>query len=86
VFNINSENNMIFTLSANSTPILWKPLTKDGFDLPPAQQHVQPASVRVFQNETYDFESSADVLRARITVPNAPPGVDDVSLQLRVRP
>lgn len=55
MININPEINVIYTLSANSTPILWKPLTKDDFDLPPAQQHVQPASVRVFQNETYAF-------------------------------
>jgi len=88
VINISPEDNVKFTLSTDSAPVLWKAVAKDGFDLPVAQQRVQPAQLRIFQGETYDFEfeSSADVLHVRIMVPGAPPGGDDVSLQLRVRP
>lgn len=88
VINISPEDNVIFTLSTDSALVLWKAVAKDGFDLPMAQQRVQPAQLRIFQGETYDFEfeSSADVLHVRIKVPGAPPGGDDVSLQLRVRP
>ena len=88
VINISPENNVVLTVSADSTPVTWRLVAKDGFDVPRAQQRVQPARVNVFQGETYDFEfeSSADVLHVRIKVPGAAAGVDDVSLQLRARP
>jgi manganese oxidase len=88
VINIATENNVVLTVSADSALIAWRAVAKDGFDLPAAQRRVQPAQVRVFPGESYDFEfeSPADVLTVRIKNPSAPPGEDDVSLQLRARP
>ena len=88
VINISPENNADVSLSAGSTQLTWKAVAKDGFDLPAAQRRVQPARVRIFPGETYDFEfqSSAPVVNVRMKNPTAPAGVDDVTQQLRVRP
>lgn len=36
--------------------VRWRPVAKDGFDLPPAQQTLQPSRQIVAVGETYDFE------------------------------
>jgi len=87
VIDISPENDVIVTLSADSALMCWTLVAKDGFDLQRHQRIQQPAEVRIFQGETYNFEfaSSADVVAARIRNPKAAAGVDDVPLQLRVR-
>lgn len=87
VINISPENNAIVTLAADSTPLMWTPVAKDGFDLPASQRRRQPARVHLFPGETYDFEfaSLADVVVVRVRNPTAPSGTDDISLQLRAR-
>jgi FtsP/CotA-like multicopper oxidase with cupredoxin domain len=88
VINISPENNVIFTLSADSMPMRWRAVAKDGFDLPPAQRRLMPARVQIFPGETYDFEfeSAADVVHLRMKNPATGPGVDDITLLLKARP
>jgi hypothetical protein len=88
VINISPENNVIVTLSADSMPMRWRAIAKDGFDLPTAQRRMLPARVQVFPGETYDFEfeSAADVVHLRMKNPATGPGVDDITLLLRARP
>lgn len=88
LINISPENNVIFTLSADATPMRWRAVAKDGFDLPAAQRRLLPARVQVFPGETYDFEfeSAADVVHLRMKNPATRPGADDITLLLRARP
>jgi FtsP/CotA-like multicopper oxidase with cupredoxin domain len=88
LINISPENNVIFTLSADSMPMRWRAIAKDGFDLPTAQRRVLPARVQVFPGETYDFEfeSAADAVHLRMKNPATGPGIDDITLSLRTRP
>lgn len=46
----------IVTLSSAGAAVDWLPLAKDGADLPASLRVAQPAKVRVFPGETYDFE------------------------------
>lgn len=87
IINISPENNAIVTLSADAVPVTWKAVAKDGFDLPAAQRRIQPARMQIFPGETYDFEfeSSAPLIRVRVKNPSTSAGVDDISLELRVR-
>jgi FtsP/CotA-like multicopper oxidase with cupredoxin domain len=88
LINISPENNVIFTLSANSMPMRWRAIAKDGFDLPAAQRRLLPARVQIFPGETYDFEfeSAADVVHLRMKNPATGPGVDELTLPLNARP
>ena len=43
-------------LTQDGTPIKWKPLEKDGADLPSEQALTTPASFLIAPGETYDFE------------------------------
>ncbi len=43
-------------LKAAGTPVAWRPLAKDGADLPEGQRVVRPAQVTISVGETYDFE------------------------------
>jgi len=42
-------------LRRDGAPIRWKPLAKDGYDLPPWQRAISAARQRVSIGETYDF-------------------------------
>ena len=86
LINISTENGAIMTLTDGDTPVVWRAVAKDGFDLPSGQQRSGPARVHIFPGETYDFqfESAAGVLRLRMRNPNLTEG-DDVSLELRTR-
>ena len=88
VINITTENSVVLTMSADSTPLRWRAVAKDGFDLPAGQRRVTPARVQVFPGETYDFEfeSSADVIHVRAKNPDLPVGEDDITLLMRARP
>ena len=44
------------TLSAAGAPVSWRPLAKDGADLPPGQRDFRPAKLTLSIGETYDFE------------------------------
>jgi len=57
IINILPENPPIdVTLKAAGTLVTWRPLAKDGADLPEGQRAVRPAQVTVSVGETYDFE------------------------------
>jgi hypothetical protein len=43
-------------LVADSADLRWRPVAKDGADLPPALRAEVPASVRLGVGEAYDFE------------------------------
>ncbi len=41
-------------------PAMWRPIAKDGADLPAEQRQVCPAQLRIGVGETYDFEFRPD--------------------------
>lgn len=70
---------------ADSVPVHWRALAKDGADLPPAQARVQPAQLLIGVGETYDFEFIAErpgELQLRATNPAGIPFLNGV---VRVR-
>ena len=57
IINILPENPPIdVALKAAGTPVAWRPVAKDGADLPDGQRAVRPAKVTITVGETYDFE------------------------------
>jgi FtsP/CotA-like multicopper oxidase with cupredoxin domain len=63
LININPNVPLILSVVADSTPVRWRVVAKDGADLPPMQARVQPAVQRIGVGETYDFEFTPDVAR-----------------------
>jgi FtsP/CotA-like multicopper oxidase with cupredoxin domain len=45
-----------FTLRNDSTTARWRAVAKDGFDMPPAQATLRPATLEMGPGETADFE------------------------------
>jgi len=69
-----------FTLARDTMVAEWRPLAKDGFDLPAAAQRARPARQIIGVGETYDFSyrptEPGNVLlevRARGRAPSAGP-------------
>ena len=57
IINIMPENPPIdITLRAAGTVLTWRPVAKDGADLPETQRTARPAQVTISVGETYDFE------------------------------
>ena len=57
IINILPENPPVdLSLLAAGTPVTWRPLAKDGADLPSGQRASRPAKVTIAVGETYDFE------------------------------
>ena len=57
IINIVPENPPIdITLKVAEMPATWRPIAKDGADLPLAQQELGPAQLTISVGETYDFE------------------------------
>jgi hypothetical protein len=56
LININTNVPLVFSVLADSVPVRWRALAKDGADLPAAQQRVQAAVQRIGVGEVYDFE------------------------------
>jgi FtsP/CotA-like multicopper oxidase with cupredoxin domain len=57
IINILPENPPIeVTLTRSGIPVAWRPLAKDGADLPEGQRGVRPAKVTITVGETHDFE------------------------------
>jgi FtsP/CotA-like multicopper oxidase with cupredoxin domain len=57
-------------LLSDSTPVRWKALARDGAELPAAQQVEQPAVVRVWAGQTYDFGFTARQGEYRLAIGN----------------
>ena len=54
--NIHPADAAVVELTADSTPVAWRPLAKDGADLPPRDRVPAPARLHRFGvGETYDF-------------------------------
>jgi FtsP/CotA-like multicopper oxidase with cupredoxin domain len=76
---------MIARLMRDSTLLEWRPLAKDGRDLPPDQATLRPALQQSGNGETYDFEfTPAAPGDLRLTMSSAA-GVRLVSMPIRVR-
>ena len=85
VININPNLPLTLVVLADSVPILWRAIAKDGADLPGAQAHIQPARVRLGVGETADFELTPEKpgeLKVRALDPAGHARVDGV---IRVR-
>jgi FtsP/CotA-like multicopper oxidase with cupredoxin domain len=56
LINIHTNVPLVFSVRADSVPVRWRALAKDGADLPAVQQRVLPAVQRIGVGEAYDFE------------------------------
>ncbi|NNG17866.1 MAG: multicopper oxidase domain-containing protein [Gemmatimonadales bacterium] len=54
--NIAPAGGLPVSLSKDSLPVTWRPLAKDGADLPPSQSTSRPARLFIQVGETADFE------------------------------
>ena len=52
--------NTVLRLLSNGFPVLWRPIAKDGFDLPEDRRRLEPAEQRFAVGETYDYAFSAN--------------------------
>ncbi|MBA3295952.1 MAG: multicopper oxidase domain-containing protein [Acidobacteria bacterium] len=61
LINISPNSTGIVTLRNDAGPVQWRPVSKDGADLPPAQTQARPARQVISVGETYDFEYTPSV-------------------------
>jgi hypothetical protein len=83
----NSRAGIIAKVMADSTPMRWRAIAKDGMSLPPDQATVRPAVQQIGNGETFDFEFTPTVagpLRLDGTTGNG--RILLVSMPLRVLP
>ena len=60
IININPNMPLVISLLADSLPVRWRAIAKDGADLPPRMATMRPASLRMGVGETYDYEFIPD--------------------------
>jgi FtsP/CotA-like multicopper oxidase with cupredoxin domain len=58
---IGPADDFTFRMLRDSVPAEWRPVAKDGFELPASQSRVGPAIVKVDVGETYDVEFTPTV-------------------------
>jgi manganese oxidase len=66
----NFRLSMLVKVMADSSPLSWRAIAKDGMSLPPDQATVRPAVQQIGNGETYDFEFTPTVpgpLRVDVT-------------------
>jgi FtsP/CotA-like multicopper oxidase with cupredoxin domain len=56
LININPDWRVIFSIASDTALARWRPVAKDGADLPPAQRRLQPSHLITGTGETADFE------------------------------
>ena len=56
LININPDWRVIFSLMSDSALVAWRPVAKDGADLPVSQRRMRPAYLLTGSGETADFE------------------------------
>jgi FtsP/CotA-like multicopper oxidase with cupredoxin domain len=56
LININPDWRVIFSLTSDSALARWRPVAKDGADLPPSRRGMRPAWLLTGPGETADFE------------------------------
>jgi FtsP/CotA-like multicopper oxidase with cupredoxin domain len=59
LINITPDDIFMVALVKADTVLQWRPLTKDGVPVPPAERQPGPARVKIAVGETYDFEYEA---------------------------
>jgi FtsP/CotA-like multicopper oxidase with cupredoxin domain len=88
LINIHADNRVLFTLARDTALVTWRPLAKDGADLPPALTAVRPARLLTGPGETADFELAfprADSLTLQVSAPfTTKPWT--ITIPVRVRP
>ena len=85
LININPNVPLAVTLLADSVPVRWRAVAKDGATLPPAQARVVPASLRIGVGEVYDFELVLEERRELVLRAADPAGVVRLTGRVRVR-
>lgn len=61
IINIVPENPPVnVSLTVGGSPLIWRPIAKDGADLPEGQRALTPARLTIAVGETYDFELRPD--------------------------
>ena len=73
--------NTVLRLLRDGFPVLWTPIAKDGFDLPPGQRGVTRAERFIAVGETMDFRYTPDVtgeLHLELRQGNGVPLIDQV--------
>ena len=69
LININPDWRVIFSLMSDTALARWRPVAKDGADLPPSQRRLQPSYLLTGPGETADFEftpTAPGVLRLEV--------------------
>jgi FtsP/CotA-like multicopper oxidase with cupredoxin domain len=56
IINITPNNTLTISLKGESGLVQWRPVSKDGAELPPTQMGNRPATFVIGVGETYDFE------------------------------
>jgi hypothetical protein len=59
LINITPDDIFVASLVKGDETPQWRPLTKDGAPVPPAERQPGPARVKIAVGETYDFEYEA---------------------------
>jgi FtsP/CotA-like multicopper oxidase with cupredoxin domain len=85
LINISPTIPLTFQLLADSAPVAWRAIAKDGADLPSTQKRTQPARLQIGVGETYDFEISPEQGQLRVVVLD-PVGVVRLRGEVRIRP
>jgi FtsP/CotA-like multicopper oxidase with cupredoxin domain len=92
IINILPDNPpMEIRIEADGAPVKWRPLAKDGADLPPGQRAVCAAQQTLSIGETYDFEFTPETtgqLTLRATRPEVvfPPEITQSHKPVELRP
>jgi FtsP/CotA-like multicopper oxidase with cupredoxin domain len=88
LINIHADNRVLFVLGRDSTPVTWRPMAKDGADLPPALSVARSARLLTGPGETADFELAfpkPDTLALSVSAPfTAKPWT--VTIPVRIAP
>lgn len=85
LINIHPDWRISFTLVTDSSFARWRPIAKDGADLPPSQRIERPATISTGPGETADFEFTPTSLEfLRLEVKTFTPGWH-VPVNIRVR-
>jgi FtsP/CotA-like multicopper oxidase with cupredoxin domain len=85
LININPDWRVIFSLTSDAAPQQWRPVAKDGADLPAAQRRPRPSWLLTGPGETADFEFTSHARGdMRLEVKTLLPGWI-VPVQVRVR-
>jgi manganese oxidase len=89
LINIRTDYTAVVSLMSGEEPLEWRPVAKDGADLPPSQATVRPAKITFAPGEIIDVEftpRSAGTLTLRFGMPRQgpiPEQITDVPVRVR---